>query len=206
MAFTKPTVIFIPGFWHTSESFTSLATLLEKAAYPTILVDLPSAGAHPGHPDFSQDVNAIRTIVSDLAEKDKDVVLVMHSGGSISGSEALQSLSKKERVAAGNKGGVVALVYICILLPKAGKTMFETFSNTLQRPDLDPTFVVDTNQDSHVVAEVQVLCFWSCFSRRLTLGQDGTSTITDGDTRFYDDLPADEANYWSSKMTSLSLG
>jgi pimeloyl-ACP methyl ester carboxylesterase len=170
MASTKPTVVFIPGLWHTPEGFTSLATLLEKAAYPNILVDLPSAGAHPGHPDFSQDINAIRAIVSDLAGINKDIVLVMHSGGSISGSEALRSLSKKERMAAGNKGGVVALVYIGVLLPKAGTSMLETFYNTLQRPDLDPTFVVDTSQDYHVVAEVRIRCSSSCSIRRLILG------------------------------------
>jgi len=121
MATTKPTVVCIPGFWHTTEGFGSLVALLQKADYRTVLVDLPSAGAHPGHPDFSQDVAAIRTAVTNLADAGKDVVVVMHSGGSVSGSEALRDLGKKDRKAAGHLGGAVRLVFIGILLPEVGR-------------------------------------------------------------------------------------
>ena len=152
MAASKPTVVFVPGFWHTTEGFGPLSALLRKADYPTIPFDLPSAGAHPGHPDFSQDVASLRALVTGLADAGKDVVVVMHSGGSIIGSEALRGLSKKER--GGKDGGVVRLVYIAILLPDAGMTMMEKFMSVIASPDLDPDFVLDTNQDSHVIAEV----------------------------------------------------
>lgn len=155
MSVSKPTVVFIPGFWHTSEGFGPLAALLRTAGYPTIPVDLPSANAHPGHPDFSQDVAKIRTVVTDLAEAGNEVVVVMHSGGSVSGSESLRLLSKKERTGQGKKGGVVRLVYIGILLPMAGTTMMETFVSVMSSPDLDPDFVMDSNPDSHVIAEVE---------------------------------------------------
>ncbi|KAF7885425.1 uncharacterized protein EAF02_003934 [Botrytis sinoallii] len=185
---SKPTVVFIPGFWHTPEGFTPLAKVLEKEGYPSVLVNLPSAGAHPGHPDFSQDVAAIRKIIIELADEGKEVMVVMHSGGSVSGSEASRDLGKKERQAEGKNGGIVRVIYIGILLPSAGKTMFETFQGVVSRPDLDPDFVIDPDQSFHVFAE------------------DGTSTSTDGDTRFYNDLSAEDAKYWSSKLTSLSLG
>lgn len=151
---TKPTVVFIPGFWHTSEGFTPLAKILEKENYPTVLVNLPSAGAHPGHPDFSQDVAAIRKVITELSDEDKEVMVVMHSGGSVSGSEASRDLGKKERQAEGKKGGIVRVVYIGILLPKAGKNMFETFQGVVSSPDLDPDFVIDKDQSFHVIAEV----------------------------------------------------
>jgi len=182
---TKPTIVFIPGFWHTPEGFTPLSKLLQEAGYPTILFSLPSAGAHPGHPDFSQDVSAIRSTILSLADAGKDVVLFTHSGGGVCGSEAARGLSKKER---GGNGGVVKLVYIGILLPKAGKSLFETFGETVQSPDLDPGFVVDTDLSYHVIAE------------------DGTSTITDGASRFYNGLSDEDAKYWASKLTSLSFG
>jgi pimeloyl-ACP methyl ester carboxylesterase len=154
MATTKPTIAFLPGFWHTTEGFGPLRAILEKAEYPTVPIDYPSAGAHPGHPDSSQDVAAIRAVITDLADAGKDVVVVMHSGGSISGSNALVNLSSKERAAEGKKGGVVRVLYIGILLPKLGVSVMETFMSVITSPDLDPDFVVDTNQDSHVVAEV----------------------------------------------------
>jgi len=77
----------------------------------------------------------------------------MHSGGSVGGSEAVRGLSKKEREAEGKAGGVVRLVYIGILLPEAGKTMYETFSSVISSPDLDPEFVMPS-QEAHVMAEV----------------------------------------------------
>jgi pimeloyl-ACP methyl ester carboxylesterase len=161
MAASRPTVVLIPGFWHTSEVFGLLSALLRKANYPIVPFDLPSANAHPGHPDFSQDVAAVRTLVTGLADAGKEVVVLMHSGGSVIGSEALRDLSKEERAAAGKNGGVVRLVYIGILLPKAGTTMMETFMGAITSPDLDPDFVADTNQDAHVIAEVGNRSLWA---------------------------------------------
>ena len=160
MAFSKPTILFIPGFWHTAEGYGPLAKLLEKEGYPTVLVSMPSAGAHPGHPDSSQDIGAIRNYVSSLADEGKNVILVMHSGGSLSGSEAVLNLDKKHREAEGKKGGVVRMVYIGILLPKAGKTMYETFMAVVSSPDLDPNFEIDQDQKFHVMAEVIPLSLW----------------------------------------------
>lgn len=158
MASSKPTVVFVPGFWHTTEGFGPVSALLRKADYPTIPFDLPSAGAHPGLPDFSKDVESFRSLVTGLADAGKDVVVVMHSGGSIIGSEGLRGLSKKER--GGSNGGVVRLVYIGILLPDAGMTMMEKFTSVITSPDLDPDFVLDTNQDSHVIAQVRNYSAW----------------------------------------------
>ena len=154
MASAKPTVVFVHGYWHTSEGFGPLTALLRKAGYPTVPVDLPSANSHPGVPDFTQDVETVQKIVADLADAGKDVIVVMHSGGSVSGSEALRNLGKKERLTEGKGGGVVNVVYIGILLPKAGTTMMETFMSVVTSPDLDPDFVLDTNQDFHVISEV----------------------------------------------------
>jgi len=150
MADYRPTIVCIPGFWHTSEYFNPLATLLRQSGYPTTLVNLPSAGAHPGDLDFSRDVAAIRSTVIALISSGKDVVLVMHSGGSVSGSEALKGLDKIEQ----GKGTITRVVYIGILLPKSGMTMFERFMGVITSPDLDPEFILDQDQTFHVIAEV----------------------------------------------------
>jgi pimeloyl-ACP methyl ester carboxylesterase len=152
MASSRPIIVFVPGFWHTTEGFAAVSALLRKAGYPTVPFDLPSAGAHPGHPDFTQDVAAFRTVVTDLVDDGKEVIVVMHSGGSIIGSEGLRGLGKESR--GGKGGGVVKLVFIAILLPDAGMTMMQKFMGVISSPDLDPNFVLDTNMDSHVIAEV----------------------------------------------------
>jgi hypothetical protein len=157
MSSPKPIVVLVPGAWHTPEGFTPLILTLSQAGYPCIPLSVPSTSAHPGHADFSQDVALVRDTVTTLAEAGKDVVLVMHSGGSIPGSEAVSKLSRSERQKEGKAGGVIRLVYIGILLPKAGKTMYETFNEVIQSPDLDPDYVKDENQDFFVVAAV---CFW----------------------------------------------
>lgn len=154
MSASKPVIVLIPGAWHTPEGFTSLVTLLSIANYPCIPLSVPSASAHPGHPDFSQDVTAVRNTITTLVEGGKEVVVVMHSGGSIPGSQALEHLSRSERQKEDKTGGVIRLVYIGILLPKAGISMFENFNTIMQSPDLDPDFVKDENQDFFVIAEV----------------------------------------------------
>jgi pimeloyl-ACP methyl ester carboxylesterase len=151
---TKPTIILIPGAWHTTEGFGPLKSFLEKAGYPTKAVDLPSAGAHPGHPNFNQDVAVIRKVVLDLIDEKKEVVVVMHSFGSVIGSEALRDLGKGDREATGKTGGVIRCVFIGILLPELGKAMYETYLNVMSASDLDPDFEVEQDQGSFVVAEV----------------------------------------------------
>jgi pimeloyl-ACP methyl ester carboxylesterase len=154
MSTVKPIIVLVPGAWHTPEYFGPLISLLSLAGYPCIPISLPSAGAHPAHQSFSEDVAAIRKQITLLVEGGREVVIVMHSGGSVPTTEALRDLSKNEREEQGNKGGVTCLVYIGILLPKAGTSLFETFNSVMQSPDLDPDFVRETNQDYHVVAAV----------------------------------------------------
>jgi hypothetical protein len=156
MSSAKPIIVLIPGAWHTPEGFTPLITVLSIAHYSCIPITLPSTSAPPGHPEFSQDVVAIRNIITTLVDARKDVVVVMHSGGSVRGNSALLNLSRTERQKEGKEGGVIRLVFIGILLPQKGRTMYETFYEVVQSPDLDPNFVLDTNENFHIVAQVSI--------------------------------------------------
>ena len=151
---SKPVIVLIPGAWHTTESFLPLITQLSLSSYPTVAIAPPSTGAHPGHPSFDQDVAYIRSTLDTLLSADKDVVVVMHSGGSVIGSEALRDRSRKYRREKGLEGGVTRLVYISILLPKAGTSMAETFQKAVMAEDLDEGFVIDADQSFHVIAAV----------------------------------------------------
>lgn len=121
----NPIILMVPGAWHTPAAFDLLIPALAEHNYNALAVSLPSVDVSPGLPDFSEDVAAIRTAVEQhLDEKNRDVVLLMHSYGAIPGTEALRGLGKEERTAVGKKTGVVALVYVAAVVPAVGGTCF----------------------------------------------------------------------------------
>ena len=86
---------------------------LNAHGYPTVGLPLPSVGAIPPNPDFTEDVKSIRNCLVQLVEnEEKEVILVTHSYTGIPGAEAPAGLGKKEREEKGLKGGVIRIVFI----------------------------------------------------------------------------------------------
>ncbi|KAK5693876.1 hypothetical protein LTR17_024942 [Elasticomyces elasticus] len=113
-AMPNPTIIIVPGAWHSgTKHFKPLTSRLETAGYTVIPLDLPSIGDTPSPTGFQDDITYIAAAISRVADQGQDVVLVMHSRGGHCGSDAAQGLSKADREAAGKKGGIVRLVYLC---------------------------------------------------------------------------------------------
>lgn len=109
---SKPTILCVPGAWHTPQIYAKVLSILSNYGYPTVGLPLPSAGAEPPHANFDGDVQGIRNCLTELVEDGKDVVLVMHSYTGMPGAEAPAGLGKKERQAANLKGGVIRLVFV----------------------------------------------------------------------------------------------
>jgi hypothetical protein len=110
---SKSAVVFVPGAWHTPESFDTAASFLNEAGYDYQGVSKPSSTLKPPFPTgLDEDVEVIRAAILKAADAGKDVVLAMHSYGGIPGSEAAKGLSKEERAKEGKPGGLVNLVYI----------------------------------------------------------------------------------------------
>lgn len=122
MLSSNPTVVLIPGAWHTPEAYEELTPFLDVAGFPHVSVSLPSVGVSPGVEDFGPDVAAVRSAVSLLADQCKDVVILMHSYGGLPGTEALKGLGKREREATGKKGGVTRLIYVAAIAPQLGES------------------------------------------------------------------------------------
>lgn len=124
MAMPKPTVLLIPGLWHTPEYFNALRIVLEKHSYETISRQLPSVDCDdPSNHSAQSDADFIRSqLLLPLLDNHKRVVVVMHSYGGMPGSAAAYALSEEERSKEGLKGGVVGLVYIAAFVVPAGKT------------------------------------------------------------------------------------
>jgi pimeloyl-ACP methyl ester carboxylesterase len=109
----KPTIMCVPGAWHSPEVYSEVFKILEGYGYPTVGLPLPSVGATPPHTDFHEDVQAIRDCLTKLiVEEEKEVILVTHSYTGMPGAEAPIGLGKKEREEKGLQGGLTRLVFI----------------------------------------------------------------------------------------------
>ncbi|KAJ4288370.1 hypothetical protein N0V90_011604 [Kalmusia sp. IMI 367209] len=143
---------------------------------------LPSSGSIPPTPDWSADVEIIRKTVSDLVERELDVVVVMHSFSGMTGGTALDGLDKESRAGKGLKGGVVRLIYVVAFLVPEGfqhspsgtrdnmvpemKTDFEAGIITIQPGDAKSMFYQDLDNDTvdRLVKDLQpqsLGAFWS---------------------------------------------
>ena len=125
MASTKPTIVIVPGAWHFgTKHFKPLTSRLETAGYNVVSLDLPSIGDNPPLTGWKDDITYIAKTIEQAADRGEDIVLVMHSRGGHCGSDAAQGLSRAEREAAGKKGGVVRLVYLCAFAAPEGLSVF----------------------------------------------------------------------------------
>ena len=125
MPSAKPTVVLVPGAWHTPEHYSELIALLKAAGYDTVTAKNPSCDSStPDKQTVAADTTAIRNdLLVPQIDAGKDVILIMHSYGGCPGSAAAKGLSKAELSAAGKKGGIVGLVFIAAFLAQEGDSL-----------------------------------------------------------------------------------
>ncbi|USP80760.1 uncharacterized protein yc1106_08034 [Curvularia clavata] len=121
---TKPQIVLVPGAAHGPECMVPLMTKLHALGYTTHCEKMASVG-NPNPPaDLSEDIAILRREVEDAIAEGNDVVVIPHSWGGIVASNALRSLSKTEREAQGQKGGVIRIGYIAsFLLPEGASPL-----------------------------------------------------------------------------------
>jgi alpha-beta hydrolase superfamily lysophospholipase len=117
---SKPVFVLLHGAWHQPQCWNLLVEQLVKADYESVVPALPSSGSMPPTSDWSADIEVIRKTVSELVEKERDVVVVMHSFSGMTGGTALEDLDKGSRIANGLQGGVIRLVYVIAFLVPEG--------------------------------------------------------------------------------------
>lgn len=118
----KPTLVFIPGAWHPPAVFEKVITLLKGLGYPCMALHLPSVGGKLTT-TMTDDTAHIQKAITPLVEEGKDVVLITHSYSGIPGTESVKGLAKKDRQAAGQQGGVIAMVYLTAFLILPGQSL-----------------------------------------------------------------------------------
>lgn len=122
---SKPTIALVPGAWHTPAHYEPLLQLFRQAGYATAAKQLPSVGsADPRNQTTAMDADFVRdNVLMPELHQGNDVLLLVHSYGGSPGSAAAHGLSKAERTAAGQKGGVVGLVLMCAFVASEGDSL-----------------------------------------------------------------------------------
>ena len=125
----KPTIVFVPSFFHTAAHYGPLSRHLQAQSYDNFALRLPSISDRAGTASacMSDDVATVRRLLEALVkEEEEDVVLVMHSYGAVPGCQAVTGFEKSLRDKDGKGGGVVSLVVVCGLLVEEGESIEST--------------------------------------------------------------------------------
>ena len=131
---SKPTIVFVPGAFHTSVHFEPMSALLNEASFPTTTVDLPTT-ARARTASYKDDVYAVRSVLETLVkEGGKEVVVALHSYGGVPGCQTISGLERSRRKAEGRPGGVIHVLFIAALLVEQGQKLADALQGG-KRPE-----------------------------------------------------------------------
>lgn len=126
MSPTKPTIVIVPGAWQLTSAFAPFADLLRSSGYETEVVAMPSVGGTQlpltGLPE---DIAAVRAVVQPLVDAGRELVLLTHSAGGVSGGGAVKGLDLKTRKEAGLPGGVARIIYMAAFMVPKGSSLLQ---------------------------------------------------------------------------------
>jgi hypothetical protein len=121
------TILFVPGAWHSPDCFDPVVQRLEAVNYKTDKVHLPSVDPPKHHLNFDADVTQIRSQIERAADAGQNVVVVVHSYGSLPANEAIKGLDLKTRQQKGLPGGVSHIFFCCSFVIKEGDSLIGAF-------------------------------------------------------------------------------
>lgn len=126
MSPSKPTIVIVPGAWQLISVFVPFADLLKTKGFDTEIVDMPSVGGTQlPLTGLAEDIAAVRAVVQPLVEAGREVVLLTHSAGGVSGGGAVKGLDVRARREAGLPGGVVRVIYMAAFMVPKGSSLLQ---------------------------------------------------------------------------------
>ncbi|KAH8602361.1 Alpha/beta hydrolase fold-1 [Bisporella sp. PMI_857] len=172
---SKPTLVLVPGAWHTAATWDKVKALLEKEAYKAIAVTLPSTLGNQ-NVTFLDDITAVRDAVTGETSQGRDVVVVVHSYGGAVGQSAIKGLTKPEEGAQeGAKGHVVGLVSMASGFGPTGLSFIDGLGG---KPP--PSWEADNETGF-------------------------ANIVVDARDLFYHDLPDEEGKEWVHRLTKQAI-
>ena len=106
-----PTILLVPGAWHTPAHYTAITSYLISKGYPVICNQNQTCGTENASLDANDDAAAIRKVIDSV---EGDVIVAMHSCGGLPGS-----------VAARGAENVIGLVFVGAFVVPVGETAME---------------------------------------------------------------------------------
>lgn len=184
----SPTLIFIPGAWHSPICYEKIIKRLENDhKLKCVSITLPTTSGNPSA-TFKDDFDTARNAILHETSQNNDVVVLAHSYGGIVGNSAIKDFTKPRDPSALTlltpptegeedigQGRVIGLVLIASGFSFTGYAFMDPF---LGHPP--PQWRVN-NETGYAELVVSPREF------------------------FYHDLPADEAGYWVSQLRPQSL-
>jgi len=122
----KPTVVCVPGGWHSPDCYDTVRQQLSERGYPTVPVSLPCVGAEPPTKDLSDDATHLRTVLTEIADQGKSIILIAHSYGGFVAGSAVEGLGFTQRLEDGKKGGIIRLIYLAAFATHKGTSLMDT--------------------------------------------------------------------------------
>ncbi|KAJ5806687.1 hypothetical protein N7474_010279 [Penicillium riverlandense] len=125
MSSAKPTILFIPGAWHSPDVFDDVRASLAIRGFPSVAVALPAIGAEPPSKGLADDTIFVQNEIERLSNEGKQIVVVAHSYGGMVGAGAVEDMGYAERQKTNRKGGVLMLVYLAAFVAKSGTSLLD---------------------------------------------------------------------------------
>jgi pimeloyl-ACP methyl ester carboxylesterase len=190
-----PTLVFIPGAWHAPTCYDKIIKLLqEKHKLKCIAITLPSTTGNPAA-TFKDDLDAARKEILSETRSGRDVVVVAHSYGGLVGNSVIKGFARPRETASRSS------------LPASSST------------GVRHTDVSQTPTAGHVIGLILMasgftftgLAFMDPFlghpppTWRVNKATGYADIVVSPRKMFYHDLPADEAEYRVSQLTTQSL-
>ena len=137
------TIVLVPGAFHVDSSMDVLVAQLELKGYNTRTLGLITVNKPQVSVDEDTKALAEGILTPLIEQQGKDVVLYLHSYAGFPGSAAIAGLSKAERAAKGQQGGIIGLIYQSAFVPKPGNTLLQMIGGSYtpwQDPDVSLCF------------------------------------------------------------------
>ena len=125
----KPTLIFIPGAWHTSACYGKVIDRLKECGYTSKTVELATLDpADPISDDTDTDAEVISAAIEGVLSEGNNVVLVAHSYGGIPVLSAAYAFRDRR------SPGITAIAMIAAFLPPPKTSLVALLSDKMTGP------------------------------------------------------------------------
>jgi hypothetical protein len=118
-------LVFVPGAWHTPDTFDIVRDVLAKRGHDSEAVPNVSVGATDPSFGLHADIAHTQSVLRTLAEQGRQIVVVNHSYGGLVGAGAVEGLGFKQRAQAGLSGGVIQVVWMAAFVASKGMSIVD---------------------------------------------------------------------------------